>query len=323
MSLHTEKSNSTTPNAATAPRTTSMSASSYQTSPPPAYEDSKGFTSRPLSVNTTPREFMSTARQKEAMSTTSTSSSSTRGPLSLFEQIREHCEPFARAIMGTPQLDDHTTAASSTSVELKEIKSLLQSLIIDVETLKEQGTAQPELVEPEDREPLSATVSTAMRFAGHVRPLDSRIYVQITTATKVLHMLYQPVGGYIHLMKSNTTTMEVANTEEDRFLQDIQAWRDSWLTGLTWTAYTVWTPPTTLSSLPYTHIRPCRCIPVLLRGNERHGDQKTCFTRRLGQETLLAVLHHLVYEEGTLMPLSLKLTWDTNQAAAPYLQLTE
>ncbi|EFO87402.1 hypothetical protein CRE_30390 [Caenorhabditis remanei] len=108
----------------------------------PSKIDEIVFTSRPLRVNTTPREFISSARQKEAMSTTSTSSSSTRGPLSFLEQIRDRCEPFTRAIMGTPQLDDHSTADSSTSADLKEIKNLLKSLIIDIETLKEMRSAR-------------------------------------------------------------------------------------------------------------------------------------------------------------------------------------
>ncbi|KAF1771728.1 hypothetical protein GCK72_003556 [Caenorhabditis remanei] len=131
MSHHTEKSSTTTPNTTPAPRSTTMSASSSQTSPPPSYEDSKGFTSRPLRVIATPREFLSDARLKEAKETTPTSSSAKRGPLSFLEQIRERCEPLARAFLGTTQLDDHTTVDSSTAADLEEIKNLLQSLIID------------------------------------------------------------------------------------------------------------------------------------------------------------------------------------------------
>ncbi|EFO90079.1 hypothetical protein CRE_13836 [Caenorhabditis remanei] len=140
--------------------------------------------------------------------------------------------------MGTPQLSDQTTSDSSTSSDLKEIKSLLQSIVQDVEMLKEKASAPSEQMEQGSREPLAASASIAMRFAGNIRPLDSRVYVQIKTASKVLHMLFQPVGEYVHLMYSSTSTPAQANSEEDRFLRDIQKWRQSWKTGLTWTAYT-------------------------------------------------------------------------------------
>ncbi|EFP11659.1 hypothetical protein CRE_04421 [Caenorhabditis remanei] len=322
MSQNSESARSPTPHTRNAPRQTISSTMSQTASAPPSYEESTSIATRPLRGNMIPREFQSDASILEAKSTPSTTSSSLTGPLSIIGQIRQRCEPIARALMGTPQLSDQTTPDSSTSSDLKEIKSLLQSIVQDVEILKEKASAPSEQMEQGSREPLAASASIAMRFAGDIRPLDSRVYVQIKTASKVLHMLFQPVGEYVHLMYSSTSTPAQANSEEDRFLRDIQKWRQSWKTGLTWTAYTVWKPPTTQSALPYTHFRPCRCIPSLLLGNERHGDSKTCSTRRLGQEVLIAALHNLVVGNGPLMPLSIRIFWDSNQLAAPYFTST-
>lgn len=192
---------------------------------------------------------------------------------------------------------------------------MLKELKVELSSAKENKTAaQSSGGAMATARPRSAAASSAVRFCGHRRALESRICILVELPTDNIVALFETAGSYAQLIEFEVvpTANGPLSVYEDQILLKIREWRNSWNVGQTWTAYISWTPPTARSTLQGVTSRVCSCIPSLLRMNDQHGDPKTCYTRRVGQEVLLATLHH-VARYGPLLPQSLDLKWDTNR----------